>query len=106
MKIIFALLLLISAHVFCQDKQTDVGAEQIETAVENSDDAVTDDSYWQSQMFYKKHPLNLNNATEDDLKELRLLSGPQIESFLRYSNCLASLSTYTSYKLFLAGMFL
>jgi hypothetical protein len=91
MKIIFTFLLLISVHAFSQDKQTDVGEEQIETAVENSEDAVTDDSYWQSQMFYKKHPLNLNYANENDLKELRLLSDPQIESFLRYRQSLDKL---------------
>lgn len=91
MKIIFALLLLISLDVFCQDKPNSVGEEQIETAVENSEEAVTDDSYWQSQMFYKKHPLNLNIANENDLKELELLTYPQIESFLRYRQLLGKL---------------
>jgi len=91
MKIIFTLLLLISMNVFCQDKPNDVGEEQVETAVENSEDAVTDDSYWQSQMFYKKHPINLNEANENELKELKLLSNPQIENFLRYRQLLGSL---------------
>jgi hypothetical protein len=91
MKIIFTLLLLISLNVFSQDKQTDVGEEQIESAVENSEETVTDDSYWQSQMFYKKHPLNLNVAGENEMKELRLLSDPQIESFLRYRRLLGKL---------------
>ncbi|MDH7461924.1 hypothetical protein QEG73_11575 [Chitinophagaceae bacterium 26-R-25] len=91
MKIIFTLFLLISLNVFCQDKPNDVGAEQIETAVENSEDAITDDSYWQSQMFYRKHPLNLNEANENELKELKLLSDPQIENFLRYRQLLGRL---------------
>jgi hypothetical protein len=91
MKIIFTLLLLFSANAFSQDKQTDISEEQIEIAAENSEEAVTDDSYWQSQMFYKKHPLNLNYASENDLKELRLLSDPQIENFLRYRQLLGKL---------------
>ncbi|MBV4358172.1 ComEA family DNA-binding protein [Pinibacter aurantiacus] len=91
MKIIFTLFLLISMNVFCQDKPNDVGEEQIETAIENSEDAVTDDSYWQNQMFYKKHPLNLNEANENELKELKLLPGPQVESFLRYRQLLGRL---------------
>ncbi|MDI3320025.1 ComEA family DNA-binding protein [Pinibacter soli] len=91
MKIVFTLLLLLSLNAFPQDKQTAIGEEQMETAVESSNDAVTDDSYWQSQMFYKKHPLNLNNASENDLKELWFLSDPQIESFLRYRQLLGKL---------------
>lgn len=91
MKFIVVLLLLASLNAFSQDKMPDTGEEQIETAVENSDESITDDSYWQSQVFYKKHPLNLNDAGENELKELRLLSDPQIESFLRYRQMLGRL---------------
>ncbi|GAA4737910.1 ComEA family DNA-binding protein [Flavisolibacter ginsenosidimutans] len=48
------------------------------------DEELKDDALLQSLAFYKKHPLNLNEATAEDLQALRLLTALQTDAFLRY----------------------
>lgn len=85
------LFLFCNVCALAQEKQTDAQEEQLETAAEDREENVDDDSYWQSAEYYKRHHLNLNYATEDDLKELHLLTALQIESFLRYRQLIGKL---------------
>ncbi len=43
-----------------------------------------DDALLQSLAFYQKHPLNLNEASREDLQALRLLTALQVDGLLRY----------------------
>ncbi len=59
--------------------------QQLENITENNEDTETeDDSYLQELRQYLKDPLNLNEATEAELKEFRMLSPIQINNFLSY----------------------
>lgn len=65
--------------------------QQLENLTEQQDAETEDDSYIQALIQFRKNPLNLNDAEENDLQELKLLSDLQIESFLRYKKLLGKL---------------
>lgn len=58
--------------------------QQIENLTEADDAETEDDSYLQSLQHYRKNKLNLNAATETELKEFPFLSPLQIANFLNY----------------------
>lgn len=63
--------------------------QQLEEYTERMDDAETSDDSWLQQIeFYKKNPLNLNTATEEDLRNLQMLTALQIDHFLNYRRLL------------------
>lgn len=62
--------------------------QQMEDLTEISEGDPDDDSYWQQLEPYRRHPLDLNLADEDDLNDLPLLSALQIESLLSYRRLL------------------
>lgn len=49
-----------------------------------ADNEAPGDAYLDVLQYYARHPLNLNQAGEEDLKELLLLSDLQIEHLIRY----------------------
>ena len=60
-------------------------SEQIIENIATSTDAEVKFDVEQTQLlFYKKHPLNLNIATEKDLQDLSLLTDLQIQNLIRY----------------------
>ena len=61
--------------------------QQIENLTEVDEAETEDDSYLQSLQHYKKNKLNLNTATETELKDFPFLSPLQIANFLNYRNC-------------------
>lgn len=65
--------------------------QQLENLTEQQDGETEDDSYLQTLVQYRKNPLDLNIADAADLKELRLLSDLQIQSFLSYRQLLGKL---------------
>ena len=76
--------------VKAQDKPVDpppIIQQALENLTENNDDVETeDDSYLQQIQHFLKDPLNLNNATESDLKELKILTPLQIQNLISYRN--------------------
>lgn len=63
--------------------------QQLENITDNSEGEETeDDTYLQQMLQYQKHPLNVNYATEADLKSLRLATPIQIKNLLAYRNLL------------------
>ncbi|MBY0477824.1 MAG: helix-hairpin-helix domain-containing protein [Chitinophagaceae bacterium] len=58
--------------------------QQIENSTEVNEAETEDDSYLQSLQHYLKYKLNLNRATEAELKEFPFLSPLQIAGFLNY----------------------
>ncbi len=68
-----------------QTPETPVAEQQLENITENnSDNETEDDSYLQQMQQFIKHPLNINTAGEDELKELKVLSPLQIQNLLSY----------------------
>lgn len=66
----------------------------IEQQLENltdEDQSETEDDYLQQKLAYlRKVPLNLNEADENDLRDLRILTGLQIADFLNYRRLLGN----------------
>lgn len=63
--------------------------QQVENLTENSADIETeDDSYLQEMQHFLDDPINLNTATESDLKDLKVLTALQIQNLISYRNLL------------------
>ena len=61
--------------------------QKLENLTESDADAETeDDNYLQQMQQFIKHPVNLNTADENELKELRLLNPMQIANLIIYRN--------------------
>jgi len=92
-KIIVILLFTIHYSPFTISAQ-DTTLTNIEQQLENLTDAdqseTEDDSFLQQLESFRKNPLNLNAADENDLKELRILSGLQIANFITYRKLLGN----------------
>lgn len=66
--------------------------QQLENITENSEDQETeDDSYLQQLNGLQRNPVNLNNADEIFLKELRMLTPMQVQNILAYRSLLGNL---------------
>ncbi|TBR19532.1 MAG: hypothetical protein EPO57_03215 [Chitinophagaceae bacterium] len=78
---------------FCCAQETPTSEEELENLVNSTQSETEDDSYTQQLEYYFKHPLNLNIATEKNLKEFQLLSGLQIANFLSYRKLLGKISS-------------
>lgn len=78
---------------------TSLVAQEIPPAAEqqlenqtDADQAETEDDNWLLEMQeYKKHPLLINRADENELKQLRILSGLQISHLLSYRKLFGNL---------------
>ena len=61
--------------------------QQLENLTENLEDAeIEDDSYLQEMQHFLDDPINLNNANESGLKELKVLTALQIQNLISYRN--------------------
>jgi len=65
--------------------------QQLENLTEQQEGETEDDSYLQSLTQFRRNKINLNTAVESELRELRMLSDLQIQSFLRYKKLLGNL---------------
>ncbi|MBS1974937.1 MAG: helix-hairpin-helix domain-containing protein, partial [Bacteroidetes bacterium] len=61
-----------------------INEQQYENIAERNDAATDDDAYWQALEAYRKHPINLNTAEENDLENLQLLTALQMQNFFSY----------------------
>lgn len=58
--------------------------EQIENLAQVSEQDTEDDFHVQLLQYYIRHPLNLNEATLDELREFKILSELQVQNFFSY----------------------
>ena len=96
MKKIFIIILFISfsfSSAKSQEKEhsNSTTEQQLENLAEADDAETEDDSYWQRMNYFKKHPINLNEAVEEDMEELKILTALQIQHFLNYRRLLGKL---------------
>jgi len=83
---------LLPLQILAQEPAGTSMEEQLEDIAENNEDAeITDDSWMQQMAFFKKHPLDLNQASEAELQTLQLLSPVQIGQLLEYRRVLGRL---------------
>ena len=62
--------------------------QQLENLTDADQTETEDDSYIMQLQYFKKHPLNLNEADANELKELFFLTDLQIENLLSYRHLL------------------
>ena len=85
------LLAVFSAAAQENEKTSSTTEQQLENLAKANDAETEDDSYLQQQEHFKKHPLNLNIVAEEELEELNVLTGLQVQQFLAYRKLLGRL---------------
>jgi DNA uptake protein ComE-like DNA-binding protein len=65
--------------------------EQLEQQASAAEEETEDDSYWQNMEQFRKHPVDINTADEETLKELGVLNALQVENFMVYRDLLGKL---------------
>ncbi|MGZ3853782.1 MAG: ComEA family DNA-binding protein [Flavisolibacter sp.] len=65
--------------------------QQLEDVAESNDEEPKDDHLLQQLEYYRKHPINLNTATVEELQSLRLLNDLQVNNLIRYRSLLGNL---------------
>ncbi len=74
-----------------REKTNTVTEEQLEYISGKSESVTEDDAAIQERVYYRRHPINLNEASADELNTLQLLSPVQVDNFLRYRQLLGKL---------------
>jgi len=86
-KYIFILIVIVfyfPLSVSAQDSTINNLEQQLENLTDADQAETEDDSFLQQLDYFRKSKLNINFAGENDLKELRILSGLQIASLISY----------------------
>lgn len=84
MKYFCFILIFCVCFVSAVAQETQVTEQQVENITEADESETEDDSYIQSLQQYLRNKLNLNTATEVELKEFPFLSPLHIASFINY----------------------
>lgn len=89
MKIFLAIFLFtfFSCHAGAQEVPATT-EEQLENLADIQQGETEDDSYLQALDHFKKHPININSADANELRELIVLSDLQIDNLVSYRNLL------------------
>lgn len=94
----FTLIILAAflyTHAFSQQENPvqpgSTTEQQLENLAEQQDAETEDDTYLQALVQLRKNPLNLNTATENEIREIRMVSDLQIQTLLRYRQLLGPL---------------
>jgi len=89
-KYLFIVCVVCFKSVYSQQVYEQELEEQIESRAEREE--TTDDDMWMQQLqYFRKHPVDLNAANEEDLSQLQVLSALQIQQLLRYRTLLGPL---------------
>jgi len=83
------ILLLFTIHylpftLYAQESPVLTIEQQLENLTDMDQAETEDDSYHQQWERFRRSPLNMNTADENDLRELKILSGLQIANFISY----------------------
>ncbi|HEY8734751.1 MAG TPA: hypothetical protein VIL90_09315, partial [Puia sp.] len=70
---------------------SDYRNRQLETLAEKKNAEPEDDAYEMDLSAFRKHPLNMNTASEEDLIQLHIPGVFQIRNFISYRKLLGSL---------------
>ncbi len=85
--------LLVARWVAAQEPvRNPLTEQQLENLTELNEEATEDDGYWQQLESLRRHPLDLNRASREDLEGLPMLSALQIDAFFSYRKLLGKLS--------------
>lgn len=82
----FILLLFCSNAIYSQELPPNTQQQLENLADANEEENQEDDQLLQQLDYFRRHPVNLNMATREELKALRFLTDLQIDNLLRYRN--------------------
>ena len=92
MKKLFIILFTIHFSLLSSEQEIPPATEEkLENLTDAQQEEINDDSYLQQLEHFKKHPLNLNIADANELKELIFLNDLQIDNLISYRNLLGKL---------------
>jgi Helix-hairpin-helix motif len=92
MKWCFTILLIIMQGKYSACQEIPVSAEQqLENQTDDDQGETEDDSYLQELEQFKRHPLYINTADAEELKQLRVITDLQIANLITYRNLLGKL---------------
>jgi hypothetical protein len=83
--VLFISLLLLASTAFPQDIPP-VTQQQLENVAETNDEDPKDDNLLQQLDYFRKHPININAGTAEELQALKFITDLQIGNFIRYRN--------------------
>jgi DNA uptake protein ComE-like DNA-binding protein len=87
LKKVFFILLITRLSLFTalgQESPVSTIEQQLENLTDVDQAETEDDSYHQQWERFRRNPLNMNTADENDLRELKILSGLQIANLISY----------------------
>lgn len=73
-----------SLFTIAQETTTSNVEQQLENLTDADQSETEDDSYLQQMQQFIKNPININNATADELRELKIISDLQIDNLITY----------------------
>lgn len=65
--------------------------QQLENLAMEQDTETEDDAWWQSLSDFRTHPMDINTAAAEELRQLKLVNDLQIEQLIRYRRLLGKL---------------
>jgi hypothetical protein len=83
--VLFISLLLLASTAFPQDIPP-VTQQQLENVAETNDEDPKDDNLLQQLDYFRKHPININAGTAEELQALKFITDLQIGNFISYRN--------------------
>ena len=73
-----------SSLAYSQETTTSSVEQQLENLTDADQSETEDDSYLQQMQQFLKNPININTASSDELRELKIISDLQIDNLIAY----------------------
>jgi len=91
MRFYFILLSIFWTTICFAQELPPITQQQLENLAESNDEEPKDDHFLQQLEYFRRHPINLNDATIEELQAIRFLNELQIASLFRYRKLLGNL---------------
>jgi Helix-hairpin-helix motif len=88
---IVSFLVCLSITTCAQQLPPPATEQQLENLAANTENDIEDDTYLLLLENYRKHPLNINTATEEDLKHFKILHSLHIQNLIVYRKMFGNL---------------
>ena len=89
--IMLFMLIAVFGHAQQPPPITKTHEQQLENLAEREDAIIEDDAFAEQLEIFKRHPLNLNTAGQDELQLLQVLNAMQVNALLQYRALLGKL---------------
>jgi DNA uptake protein ComE-like DNA-binding protein len=90
MKLVISIVLLFFSFTCVGQDLPLTTQQQLENIAEANEEDPKDDNLLQQLDYFRKHPINLNSATAEELQSLKVLTDLQIGNLIHYRNLLGN----------------